>query len=146
MGQIWLERLIRFQKKYQQVMRGRYGRFDQLNRAILIAALFFSLISPWLPYGIGRLLFLALIGLLAFRFLSKKIYPRLNENQRYLSKADTVKKWFQRFTNKNKRPNDAIRYIYFECPACHQKQRAPQGRGKIRVTCKSCGTRFETKV
>ena len=38
--QTWLERLIRFQQNYQKLMQGRYAKFDQLNRILLIIALF----------------------------------------------------------------------------------------------------------
>ncbi|EOH56114.1 hypothetical protein UA3_01298 [Enterococcus faecium EnGen0263] len=38
--QTWLERLIRFQQNYQKLMQGRYAKFDQLNRVLLIIALF----------------------------------------------------------------------------------------------------------
>ncbi|BDX40438.1 hypothetical protein K6D_05120 [Enterococcus faecium] len=53
MMQTWLERLIRFQQNYHKLMQGRYAKFDQLNRGLLIAALVFSLLSRWLPYRIG---------------------------------------------------------------------------------------------
>ena len=52
MMQTWLERLIRFQQNYHKLMQGRYAKFDQLNRGLLIAALVFSLLSRWLPYRI----------------------------------------------------------------------------------------------
>ena len=45
MMQTWLERLIRFQQNYHKLMQGRYAKFDQLNRGLLIAALVFSLLS-----------------------------------------------------------------------------------------------------
>ncbi len=41
-----------------QTYAGRYAKFDQLNRGLLIAALVFSLLSRWLPYRIGQLLFI----------------------------------------------------------------------------------------
>lgn len=51
---------------------GRYAKFDQLNRVLLIIALFFSLLSRWLPFRIGQLLFIVFFGWMLFRFLSKK--------------------------------------------------------------------------
>ncbi|BDP53767.1 hypothetical protein EfmJHP35_16910 [Enterococcus faecium] len=62
MMQTWLERLIRFQQNYHKLMQGRYAKFDQLNRGLLIAALVFSLLSRWLPYRIGQLLFIVFFG------------------------------------------------------------------------------------
>ncbi|OUK29983.1 hypothetical protein BU183_10645, partial [Enterococcus faecium] len=100
MMQTWLERLIRFQQNYHKLMQGRYAKFDQLNRGLLIAALVFSLLSRWLPYRIGQLLFIVFFGWMIFRFLSKKIYPRLNENQRYLKYLDRVKEKYHQIKNK----------------------------------------------
>lgn len=34
-------------------------------------------------------------------------------------------------------------YIFFDCPKCHRKYRAPKGRGHIRVTCSNCGMVFD---
>lgn len=73
MMQTWLERLIRFQQNYHKLMQGRYAKFDQLNRGSLIAALVFSLLSRWLPYRIGQLLFIVFFGWMIFRFLSKNL-------------------------------------------------------------------------
>ncbi|MBK0996401.1 hypothetical protein JFK98_02760 [Enterococcus faecium] len=146
MMQTWLERLIRFQQNYHKLMQGRYAKFDQLNRCLLIAALVFSLLSRWLPYRIGQLLFIVFFGWMIFRFLSKKIYPRLNENQRYLKYLDRVKEKYHQIKNKKQVKMDRKSYTFFECPNCHQKQRAPKGKGRIRVTCKTCGIKFETNV
>lgn len=146
MTQIWLQRLIEGRRKYKQLMRGRYAKFDALNRTLLILALFFSLFRFWLPFSMGYILAMVFFGLLSYRYLSKKIYPRLNENQAFLHKTDHWKKVFFRLTNKKRANEKVMRYTFFSCPTCQQNQRAPQGKGKIRVTCKKCGTQFETKV
>lgn len=59
---------------------------------------------------------------------------------------DQCKKWFLQRTNKKQAKETVLRYTFFSCPTCHQNQRAPQGKGRIRVTCKKCSTQFETKV
>ena len=41
---------------------------------------------------------------------------------------------------------DRKNYVYFKCPTCKQLLRAPKGRGKIRVTCSRCTSKFEKKV
>lgn len=150
MAQVWLQRMIKMYQKYQQLMKGRYAKFDELNRFLLILSLLFSLLSRWLPYGSGRVFSLLFLGILFYRFLSTKIYPRLNENQRFLKNWRTVRNFFQTVTKRKLKTNKKTAYqtyTYFSCPNCQQKQRAPQGRGKkIRVTCKKCGTRFETNV
>ncbi|OTP12574.1 hypothetical protein A5844_000807 [Enterococcus sp. 10A9_DIV0425] len=146
MGQIWLKRFLRFYTKYQQLMKGRYARIDQLNRLFLIFSLIAFLLKAWLPYSLGQILFLFFFFLVIYRFSSKKIYVRLNENQKYLKKTVEFKAWVAKYTKKKQKKNATQEYIFFACPACQQKQRAPKGRGRIRVTCKKCGNQFETDV
>jgi len=30
-----------------------------------------------------------------------------------------------------------------ECPSCRTRHRAPRGKGRIRITCSNCGTKFD---
>ncbi|MDB1678914.1 MULTISPECIES: hypothetical protein [Enterococcus] len=146
MAQIWFERIIKLRRNYNRLMKGRYGKFDALNRLLLIGALLFSLFRRWLPFFIGYFVFALLIGVILYRFLSTKIYPRLNENQRFLKFAEQIKEKAHRFSSKQPKKTTVNHYTFFACPTCHQNQRAPKGKGRIRVTCKKCGTQFETKV
>ena len=149
MGPIWLQRVMKAQQKYQQVMKGRYARLDQLNRFFLILGLLFFVVRYWLPFNLGYLLFLVFVFLVIGRFSSKKIYVRTNENQAYLKKTVTFKNWLSKMRNKmtrqSKQPTSTT-YTIFSCPTCQLKQRAPKGKGEIRVTCKKCATQFTTKV
>ena len=43
---------------------------------------------------------------------------------------------------KRQQKNDT-EHVYFHCPKCNQEMRAPKGKGKILVTCKNCGEKFE---
>lgn len=146
MAQIWFERIIKLRRNYNRLMQGRYGKFDALNRLLLIGALLFSLFRRWLPFFIGYFVFALLIGVILYRFLSTKIYPRLNENQRFLKFAEQIKEKAHRFSSKQPKKATVSRYTFFACPTCHRNQRTPKGKGRIRVTCKKCGTQFETKV
>lgn len=97
MAQIWFERIIKLRRNYNRLMQGRYGKFDALNRLLLIGALLFSLFRRWLPFFIGYFVFVLLIGVILYRFLSTKIYLRLNENQRFLKFAEQIKEKAHRF-------------------------------------------------
>lgn len=132
MGNIWLQRLMKINQKYQQMMRGRYGRFDQLNKILLIIWLVLSIFKRWLPFYLGDLLGLLILGIILYRFLSKKIYPRSNENQKLM-------KWWSKLKSQRQ-------FKYFKCPNCKQEMRAPRGKGKIKVTCKNCQNQFIKKV
>ncbi|EOH90058.1 hypothetical protein [Enterococcus pallens] len=134
---IWMQRLLKFYQKYAQFMRGRYGRFDTLNKTLLIIAVVFSLLGRWLPYSIGTLLSWIALGISFYRLFSKRIYPRSNENQKYVRFLEKIKKREFKIDRT---------YRYFNCPSCKQKMRAPRGKGKIKVTCKNCHTQFIKKV
>ena len=118
-------------------MRGRYGRLDQINKALLIVWAVMMIFDRWIPFYIGNILAIAAFVLVLYRFCSKKIYPRSNENQKFIQWLARMKDFL---TGKNGT------YRYFKCPECKQKMRAPKGRGKIKVTCKHCHTQFVKKV
>jgi len=132
-----MQRVTKLYQKYAHLMRGRYGRFDQINKALLVLWAIMMILDRWIPYYIGNILAVAAFALVLYRFLSKKIYPRSNENQKFIQWIAQMKDVF-----KVKKAT----YSYFKCPECKQKMRAPKGRGKIKVTCKNCHTQFTKKV
>ncbi|MGX7196702.1 hypothetical protein [Enterococcus olivae] len=125
--------------KLAKFMKGRYGFFDSLNKLLMILAII-SLLLPvrfltWIAYG--------LIILAYYRFFSKRIYVRSNENQKYLVQQNKV---IRRFKNTKAAFQDRKSYVYFRCPECKQTIRAPKGKGKIKVTCSKCKHQFVKKV
>ena len=124
----------------QRFFYGRYGN-DQLNKALVGAYFVLFLLSAITRIGlldtIGTVgLFLAL-----FRMLSRNIYKRRDENAKFLRKVAPLTKWLrlQQTMRKDKE------HRYFKCPSCAQYLRVPRGKGKITVTCRSCGASFQEK-
>lgn len=76
-------------------MRGRYGRFDQINKALLVLWAIMMILDRWIPYYIGNILAVAAFALVLYRFLSKKIYPRSNENQKFIQWIAQMKDVFK---------------------------------------------------
>lgn len=124
-------------------MYGRYGS-DQLNMAILIAAVLVSLTNSVLTvflrestvYSgiVAPILSVIVYGLLIysfFRMFSRNIYKRQRENRRF------TQLWM-RLKDRNNR--------YFRCPNCKQTVRVPRGRGKICIRCPKCGEKFTRKT
>lgn len=133
---------MKFIQAYQNLMRGRYGRFDFLNRVLIVLALILWLLSAFNSISFLRFIVILIVIYVLYRFFSKRIYVRLNENkkvQERLQALDT--KLFKRRQKKSR-----VTQLYFECPNCHQKLRAPKGKGKIKVTCSKCGHVFIKKV
>lgn len=127
----------------RRFMYGRYGS-DQLNMAILVAAVLVSLTNsvltvflrePTVYSGIvAPILSVIVYGLLIysfFRMFSRNIYKRQRENRRF------TQLWM-RLKDRNNR--------YFRCPNCKQTVRVPRGRGKICIRCPKCGEKFTRKT
>ena len=129
-------------------MQGRRG-MDQLNHFLIRAALV-MLLGAFLFRRLTILYILTYYGGLLilfygyFRMLSRNIYKREIENNKFLSwryKRDQKKGYQQQYQNV-----DFERFVYFQCPSCGQKMRAPRKKGRIRVQCHNCGNSFEKKV
>ncbi|MEA4869692.1 hypothetical protein SDC9_148018 [bioreactor metagenome] len=149
---------------FQQQQRG----LDELNRAMMIAALiltilgmFFAQLGGWLRFvftGLGAVLLI----LMVLRMTSKNTAKRYQENMKYLTVVTGVKDWFRRTfraksagsqpagqrvkrAHKNPTWSEMKQYKYLICPQCAQRLRVPRGKGRIRVTCTNCGNVFETR-
>ncbi len=135
--------------KFLKFMYGRYG-VDHLGKDTLILALIVSFIgvllnlfrAGWyaLPFSLAGLL---LMCLTIFRTLSRNINKRVLENHRYLNKTAKLRSWFQ--FNKT-RFKDRKHYCYVKCPKCKNYSRVPKGKGRIKITCRSCKEQFERNV
>ena len=147
-------------------------KLDELNRTLLITGVC-SMIAGNLLFQVGtvprKILSLIAAATLIYaviRLFAGNTERRANENIRFLAGVTAVKSWFfkvrdasgsvrdfsrktaARFHGKGRGKagtGDQIRYKLLRCPSCRQKLRVPKGKGKIRVTCTHCGTRFDAK-
>ncbi|ALS38699.1 putative RNA-binding Zn-ribbon protein involved in translation (DUF1610 family) [Enterococcus rotai] len=142
MGQIWLERLLRWNAKIQKLLIGRYAQMDRLNNMLMKSSLVLLLLNLFIPTSIAFWLAAALLVWINYRFFSKRIYPRSNENTRYVLIMQQLRK---KFTNAKEKVQARKIYTFFKCPNCKQQLRAPKGKGKIKVTCSTCKEQF-TKI
>lgn len=135
---------MRFKEKIAQFMYGRRGT-DDFSRFLLIATLVMIVLS-WLFGGVLQSVFwllgIACLVYCYFRILSRDIYKRQKENAWYLQKKTAVAKWFRSLKDRWQQRKD---YRFFRCPSCHTLLRVPKGKGKIQLTCRKCGNRFERK-
>jgi len=125
---------------FQRFMYGRYGN-DQLNQFLIIAALVLSVLNLVFRASAVTLVADVLIVCCLFRMLSKNTYKRREENAKFMRKAQPAIKWLR--LQQSIRKDKAHRY--FKCPNCSQYLRVPRGKGKITVTCRSCGASFQEK-
>lgn len=129
-----------FRARLQQLMMGRNGP-DALGTAAIWTSL-----AVWAVYLFTRfvplyLICLALMGYAMFRMLSHQVDKRRAENAVFLN---TLRPLRRKCSNLSCRLRDR-EHRYFRCPNCGQQLRVPRGKGRIQVTCRSCGITFEEK-
>ena len=136
---------MRFRQRIAQFMYGRRGT-DEFSRFLLIVTLVLIVLS-WIFDGMVSTV-LWIIGVVALvycyvRVLSRNIYKRQKENMWYLEKRQSVGRWFQSLKDRWQQRKD---YKFFRCPSCKTLLRVPKGKGKLLLTCRKCGNRFERKT
>ncbi len=124
----------------QRFMYGRYGN-DPLNLFLVGLYLVLYLLYVFTRFQVLYLISLALVFFSLFRLLSRNLPRRREENMKFMKAAGPVIRWF-RFRHVTRRDKE---HRYFRCPSCGQQLRVPRGKGKITVTCRSCGAIFEEK-
>lgn len=123
-------------------MSGRYGP-DHLGIALIIFSFILSLLYAIL--GFLPILYISyiLFGIVLFRMLSRNIYRRRYENDKF------IRYWWP-IRTKIVRVAASIRnrrtHKYFKCPKCKNTLRVPRGKGKLQVTCPRCAERFFKKT
>ncbi|WP_277217851.1 hypothetical protein [Peptoniphilus vaginalis] len=129
---------MNIKEKFRQFMVGRYGQ-DQLGRFITFLALVILLVNLFFKRASLPSIALVLIIYSYYRIFSRDINARYRENQKFLDAVEPLRRTI--FTSKT-RYNNRKTYKYIKCPTCKLKMKVPRGKGKIRVTCKSCGNKF----
>ena len=124
---------------FARFMQGRYGA-DQLNMALLGVSIAGTLIGSLTGVRLIILMADALLVLVFFRMFSRDLGRRAAENTKYLERTWGLRKsgreWGNRMRNRKQ-------YHYYTCPQCHARLRVPRGAGKVTITCRSCGKKFD---
>lgn len=133
-------------EKFIKFMQGRNGvdDFAKFTMGVAFASIILAIFAR---NGSVISALLDTIGLLAivytyYRILSKDISRRYQENQKYLSKTESLRIRFRK--EKNMMEQRKTHHIY-KCPGCGQKIRIPRGKGKIEIDCPKCHTKFVKK-
>ena len=135
-------RMAEAQRRMLEWSRGRNGA-DELSGACMNVAIVLVVIdlfarSTWLS-----VVALVLLGYSWFRISSTDVTARSRENasvQRALRGGLT---WL---ANPVAAARENRVYKHLTCPSCGQRVRIPRGKGKVRITCPKCHTRFDGKA
>lgn len=132
----------------RRFMYGRYGGNDQLSVCLFVLYLVVFVLSAIFRRTVAAPVLMAvgyvLVLIYFFRCLSRNIYRRQAENQKFLRVWNPVKNYF-RFLKLRFRERNGVKKLY-RCPKCHQTIRVPRGRGKIAITCPKCRFEFIKKT
>lgn len=125
-------------ERLRRWMIGRYG-MDELGLFMLIVYFILSVLNIFLSTPILVVINYAIVILWFFRALSRNIYKRQQENQKFLVLSKPfrgmIHLWKRRFKEK-----DTSRF--YKCPECKQTIRVPKGKGKIAIRCPKCNNEF----
>ncbi len=134
---------MRWRERVQRMMYGRYGN-DKLGNCCFAAYIIIWILSLFFRrtpvFPVLSVCCWALVFVYFFRFFSRNIYKRQQENQKFLRIYDRVKNYF-RFLKMCFQERDGVKKLY-RCPKCHQIIRVPKGRGKIAISCPKCHFEF----
>lgn len=151
-----------FRYRLLQFIQGRRG-LDQFSEFLFAVSGICIAVNIFWQNGIIGTLGLALCIYGMYRTLSGNIYKREQENNWFLAMKYKVTGG-RTFGNRSQHyggaggsagfggyRGDAPRYdmqnyVYFKCPSCSQKLRAPRGKGRIKIRCSRCGEEFNKKV
>lgn len=125
----------KFKWHLQKFMIGRNGR-DELQLAMLYVAfvlyVFAGFLDKLFPFPLFRILGWLGIVYSIYRFCSKDVNRRREENRKFLQEIEFLKLRISvRKTHK-----------IYRCKGCGRKIRVPRGKGKIEIRCPLCGKTF----
>lgn len=130
-----------WQRKLMEWLQGRQGPDDlavfSMNLAIVVVVVNLFARVSWLGW-----VALVLIAYSMFRIQSKNLGSRARENEAFLKALGPARPWVQ---NPRAAWAELRAYKHVKCASCKQRVRVPRGKGKLRVTCPRCKTKFEVR-
>ena len=136
----------RIRDSYMRFMYGRYGG-DQLHMFLTIVALILLVIELFVPNMIARAIISALCWAViiysTFRVLSKNIYKRRAENEKFMKIVNRIS---SKFALSKAKHRDRKTHVFKKCPKCKNTLRLPKKKGKHTVKCPCCREPFDVKI
>ena len=132
----------KFTNKLAGFFYGRYGN-DTLNKVLTGIYLTWLIVFTIVDIFVSSIIFtivgwcvtLALFAWVMFRMMSRNIYARRRENDKFCG-------FFKLRKNKFR---DRKTHVYRKCKSCKAVLRLPKAKGKHFVVCPKCKSRFEVR-
>ena len=131
-----------FRERLARLMAGRYG-IDRLYYFLLAICSILILINCFAHSIIISFIESALFAFALYRVMSRNLYKRQQENEKFIIMMDKPKKFFNLQKCKYR---DRKTHVYKKCPSCKNNLRLPKEKGKHTVVCPCCKRRFDVKI
>ena len=131
-----------FRNSMARFMYGRYG-VDQLYYAIFTVTIVLFILNLFFHLFPLNIAIWVLFILMIFRALSKNIYKRRAENEKFMK---VWKKVSPRFKLQINRIKEIKTHRYRKCPHCKTTLRLPNKKGKHTVSCPKCNQSFSVNI
>jgi len=131
-----------FKNKLAQFIYGRYGT-DQLYLALIVAYLVLLVANSFISSAIISGFMSAILILIIFRALSRNIYKRSRENEKFMKFFKSIK---GSGALQIRRIKEIKTHRFRKCPHCKKVLRLKRVRGKHTVKCPSCNKEFEVRI
>lgn len=128
--------------KIARFMAGRYG-VDRLYYFLLAVCCVLMVVNIFVNSIITAIIESALFAYALFRVLSRNIYKRQQENEKFIKISDIPKNFYKLQKCKYR---DRKTHVYKKCPSCKNNLRLPRQKGKHTVVCPCCKNRFDVKI
>lgn len=132
---------MNFRYRLMQFMSGRYG-VDKLFYALFISAAILAFINCFVRSFALQIIVDIIIVYAFFRALSRNIYARRAENQKFLS----LKYKFDNYIATRRSRQADTSHVYRKCPNCKATLRLPRRKGKHTTICPKCSKEFTVRV
>lgn len=144
-----------FQDRIRKFMYGRNGA-DTLYYASLIIYTALIIINAFVGSKVFSIINWVIFVLIFYRFFSKQLSKRYEENQKFTELLERIKAWFnsekyksdekkEKREAKKRRANDK-EHVYETCPNCEAIIRLPKVKGEHDVKCPRCSAVFKIRV
>lgn len=131
-----------FRERVATFMAGRYG-IDRLYYFLLAICFILIVINLFASSIIISIIESTLFAYAIFRVMSRNIYKRQQENEKFIKLIEKPKKIFNLQKCKMR---DRKTHVYRKCPSCKNNLRLPRQKGKHTVVCPCCKHRFDVKI
>jgi len=143
-------------EKISNFMYGRNG-VDKLSIFMFVLYLLFNGIKMFfrfrpVPYFILWGIALVILALVVFRVLSKNVFKRQDEEQKFermfygFTSSGFYKNCKKKFNRATTRISQIKTHRFRTCPNCNEHLRMSKKKGKRSITCPKCGHQFKVFI